>query len=225
MGRNDRLTRDEAAEMLGVGRRQFRRILDAGSLHPMEGGKELFRAEEVAGLLEARLKQHDLASITIVALQALALARSQAKRLDEVGTILGFDVAQLPMDPDNVTSTYVRAVEAARSTEMTMDDVLEWARILRSVDENYLKMVAEYTADPEPWQPFYSLAMHLLELIGGKGPVVIVRAAADTVRQVSYFYVRKAIGPRAAESMFPEGDVNEQLLMHLTAVNPDSQRR
>jgi hypothetical protein len=228
MGRNDLLTEEEVSAELGVGPRWMKQLAKSGSLVPVPGYKEnLYRKEDLAGLLEARLKQHDLASVTLAALQGRELSRSIATRLDELGKLLGLDVAVLPVDEDSVMSHYLGVKEALEHKDFSLEEVLHFANELRSVDENYLRMVQEYTADPEPWRSFYELGLKLTELVEKAGPddekaVAIGRArhAANTIRQVAYFYTRDHEGKRQAEDLFPEGDVDEQVLMHLRAISP-----
>jgi hypothetical protein len=131
------------------------------------------------------------------------------------------------MEEDDVRSTYRKVKEAVGWSfhdHLNVNELVEWAQLLTGMDENYFRLVKEYVGDQEPWRPFFDLAQKLMEAAPAERmnrdrdltiAYGMVDSARRHIRHVSYFYILLANGRLKADSIFPEGDVDDEIIGHL----------
>jgi excisionase family DNA binding protein len=229
-GRNEEtLSVQEAAKILEVKDRHLRWLVREGYIIPVDKGPRRgemrFRKEDIYALLEAREGGYDLPKTASAALQALALSRSTAHRLDELYTFLGLKSGLLPVDDDSVMALHIQVQMRLHSSfeEVEPPELMDWAYKLNAIDENYLALVEGVTAAPHPWASYLTLIEKII-LEASRGPLSsypahrhamgFLIAARNNLRNVSYFYLRTKKGERAADQTFPD-DLDEEILAHI----------
>lgn len=196
-----------AAKMLGVTPGTIYRMVQQGALTavPRAGGRireQHFRTHDVAALAEARSKPRKPAAL--LAEQAIALSKSNARRLDELCRVLGLDVAVLETSEEAIVALYLKAEEMQLGERMRVrenpKEILEWARAIYAIDENYLSLVHHFTAIEEPWDVFLRLAQRLCEEAPHERFALhkelehaygYLEAARRSIRHVAFFYNRQ----------------------------------
>lgn len=224
------LTTAQAAERLGIGIRQLYLMIRQGQLIPVfpDGPKKLphLREEDVSALADARLRRPDLPSIVGMAQAAYALSRSTSEKLEKICSFLGIESGVLSYEEDDIVSFLLEIEEAMEkeTAEMPVDEVVDWARKLRAVDEHYLMIVAKRTSDTEPWRPFFMLAHKIMvhaprhKFIQDKNLASaygMMELARNQLRYVAYFYIRLFNGKRQADKIFRDPDIDEQMINQL----------
>ena len=223
---NPLLTTEEAAEVIGISVRQLNRLCRSQVLNavfPQNKGRR-FRESDVMAYLEIKDKKLDMPTLAIMSRQAYATSRAVEQQLEQLLFYLGVDIPRLGCGVADVIRLYVQVEDALDDEEeLDRDKVLDWARIFYAVTEDYLGLIKAELEDPEPWKKMLDLANQLYknaprekfnidkELASAYG---FLDAGRRNLRNVSYFYIRNSLGPRAASAAFPvaHGGRNERII-------------
>lgn len=219
------ITRQQTAEILNISVRHLQNLVRQGKILPVDAGAnqaDLFREEEVRALEQARTRHLDLAGVAGLALQAHATARATQQRLDTLCHLLGFGVNRLSYEDESVHSLHLKALDTRTENLASMQTgaIMEWASIFHGIDESYLRIVENYTADNAPWGPYLDLANELMryaplaEETNTRFAFSCLDSARKHLRHVAYFYVRTKLGPEVAELAF-DSTVDDEIIGQL----------
>jgi len=205
----------QAAKIVGMTERTLHSMAERGVLeafHPQKRGPKHFKMHDLSALAELRLKKMDLPTIADMAMQAYVTARANARRVDDLYYLLGFDTPTLGTTEEEVVSLYVRAQDAIECTEtMPAETVHEWAGIFYAIDEPYLELVQLHTASDEPWGAFTELANAFFSRMPTdsfstnpplKSAYAYLSIARTNLRTVSYYFCRHRFGMAIASKVF-----------------------
>lgn len=228
MGRQDDFIKHTAvAKILGVSKVQLRRMAANGVIYPAQCGSHcqeaLYRPEEVYALLELRGRRLHMPSIATMAMQAQALSRTTAKRLDKLCKFIGVENNRLHHDEESVFNLYVRVRETLSEdlTTMRTATLIDWASVFNSIDEIYLGLVEHYTLSDSPWELYLQLANNLMAY---RNPNIdtnlsFAYACLDSsrrnLRHVAYFYTSTKYGHQVAEDLFTKDASTEEIIAQL----------
>lgn len=228
MGRQDDLiNHKQAAKLLGVTVRHFRKMVRNGVILPERIGSHCqeagYRPEEVYALLELRGRRLHMPSIATMALQAQALSRTTAKRLERLCQFLGIENNRLAHDEDSVFNLHMRVREALKENLVTLKapSIIEWAAVFNSFDEAYLGLIEHYTLNDSPWDMYLQLANNLMayrnpELDAGLNfAYACLDASRRNLRHVAYFYTAQKHGRYIAEELFTKAAATEEIIAQL----------
>lgn len=215
MGRSDsRVTPDQAAKILGVGRHQVYRYQREGLLTAYKGeGKFrlLLDAHEVSALAAIRHSPTTVLELqkTLVATQVHC--RALERRLDLVERALCVRNPNLCYERASVEELVSRAYAAVKDPPTDALQILDWCNVFFSVKEEFLKLVQLYTENPEPWSPFLRLAERIdtyrpstLNDEDVLGAYMLLTAARRALRQTVFFYLMEYRTPAYAQEVIPE---------------------
>lgn len=205
----------EAAKLVGMTERTLHSMAERGILeavHPQRRGPKHFRMHDLSALAEIRLKKMDLSTIADLAMQAYVASRSNARRVDDLYYLLGFDSPVLGTSEEEVVALYIRAQEAGtQSRDLPAESVHRWAGIFYSVDESYLELVSQHTGSDEPWKVFVDLANTFLSEMPTdsfstnpplKSAYAYLSMARTNLRTTSYHFCRHRFGIATAGKVF-----------------------
>jgi hypothetical protein len=185
-------------------------------------GPKHFPVNEVAALAEILGKKMDLPELAIIAMRALATAKANEQRLDDLLRIVGLKRKTLGTRPEEVASFYERArAELEVPRPLSIEELEDWAGSLYAIDETYLSLVREATASEEPWKPFLDLANRLandrayarIDAVPELRSIYdYLETARRNLRVVSYMFCRERIGANTADALFGKADLPDRLL-------------
>lgn len=215
------LTPVETAEVLGVSVEMVhvydrRQLLEAYYPDGRKAGKR-FLAEDVYALHELRQEHKGdfLRRLPQLAMRAIVTSRRVEKRLDELMQFLGLNDTVLSLEPTNVTLLHFQVEKALTLPRAEGDaELLDWAKKLLAINEEYLDLVKLHLGEEYPWKPYLDLARVLSEKSEGRQRSFIEHARAN-LRNVAYFYERAYRGARAAEKLFPGERYSGKLLRRI----------
>ncbi|RPH40309.1 MAG: hypothetical protein EHM87_22455 [Burkholderiales bacterium] len=218
----DSVSLTEAATILGVGKRTILDFMESGLLCAKSGRRNI-DLNDIAGLAEVLRDKNRLNPLNAVgnALQALIRTMRLEKRVSRMEGLLGVDAYEMPMSEDDITTTYAkcRTLASRDTSTLRASEVIEWAYTFGNVTEEYLDLVAVYTSDHEPWVAYLEAAQSLaVHAPRDQFPIrkdlevayAYLTASRKHLRQVAYFYVRKAHGKPIADRAFPETVVGDR---------------
>jgi hypothetical protein len=212
------LTPQETAEVLSVSVEMVhvydrRQLLEAYYPDGRKAGKR-FLAEDVYALAELRQDQKGdfLRKLPQLAMRAVVTSRRVEKRLEELMQFLGLNDVALSLEPRDVALLHFQVERALEMPKIEGDhELLDWAKKLLAINEEYLELVKMHLGDDYPWKPYLDLARKLSERASGRHRSFIEHARAN-LRNVAYFYERSFRGPKAAERTFPGERYSGRLL-------------
>jgi len=190
---NEELTHLQTAEVLGITARQLYNIVRQGRLFPINRSARQaemrFRAEEVYALLSVKDRRLDLADTTNLAVQAHALSRSTMRRLDRLVRFMGLEINRLDYNEDAVYHLHTKVLRSLKEdlSELTAEEVLEWATTLNAIDESYLRIIESYTLDSSPWSKYLALANAVFD----QTPVSVIKAVGSSTAYACLDFARK----------------------------------
>jgi hypothetical protein len=219
------ITRQQAAEILGVTLRHMHNLVRQGKILPADTGSpdtDVFREEEVYALAQSRTKQLDVADAANLAIQAHATARAAQQRLDKLCHLLGFGVNRLNYEDEAVHALYVkvRDTRVSELAAMQTGAIMDWAATFHGIDESYLRIVENYTLDDAPWSSYLELANEIMRYspladeVNTRFAFACLDSARKHLRHVAYFYVRTKLGAETADVIFTEG-VDDEIIGQL----------
>jgi hypothetical protein len=226
MGMDKTVSYAEAAKLLGVQTAAVGYLVRSGIIRPIETGHNFKRrllVREVAALAEVRGKKLTLPEVAGLALRAYALSKGNDQVIQELCHLLGVNHHALETTQEAVLALYLRARDTLTDLEQPdAEQVLEWARIFLAMNEGYLKLTEDHTANETPWQPFLAAAQKLSEeaprhLFGARKELEsaygYLEAARRHLRHLAYFYVRDKSGARTANKAFDmQGDYSAPIV-------------
>lgn len=224
-----------AAKLLGISKGHLRKLANSGQIFPAKCASHCeearYRPEEVYALLELRGRRLHMPSIATMALQAQALGRTTAKRLDRLCQFLGIENNRLKHDEESIFNLHMRVRETLKEdlTTMRTGALIEWAAIFNSFDEAYLGLIEHYTLNENPWDLYLQLANDLMLY---RNPTVdtnlnfsyaCLDAARRSLRHVAYFYTSTKHGYKMADALFTKEAVTEEIIAQLypRTIEPD----
>lgn len=217
----DYMTKAEAAEALGVTAKMVdvydrRLLLEAHYPKGARAGKHFLR-EDVFALadLRAEHKGDFLRRIPQIALRAAAASRRVEKKLDDLMSFLGLNDAALSLEVTDIAAFHLQVEDAARAP-VHAADVMDWAKKLLAVHEEYFELVHLHLGDDEPWKPYLELARELARKARpGSRDSIFIEYARANLRNVAYFYERTFRSPREADAKFPGERYSGRLLQRI----------
>jgi len=228
MGRQDGLiNHTQAAKLLGVTKGHLRKMASNGVIFPARTGdhchETVYRPEEVYALLELRGRRLHMPSIATMALQAQALSRTTAKRLDRLCRFLGIENNRLKHDEESIFNLHMQVRETLREDLTTMRSaaLIEWAAVFNSFDEAYLGLIEHYTLNESPWDLYLQLANNLMLQRSAEVDTNLdfayacLDAARRNLRHVAYHYTAAKHGYRVAETLFTKEAATEEIIAQL----------
>lgn len=214
-----------AARMLKVSVRQIHRMCATGVLQPVyktSGGPKHFPVQDIAAAAEVLHGKLDFAAVAVLSMRALATAKANEHRLEDLLRVVGLKRRVLGTRPEEVGTLYERALQELEvPRQPTLEELEEWAGILYAIDEAYLALVENTTACSEPWKVFLDLANKLTadRPYTFYDAVPTLRSAYDyleasrrNLRIVSYMYCRERLGANNADTLFGKNDLPDQIL-------------
>ena len=206
-----------ASKLLGVGRSEVQHMVRAGHLIPVydEFLRRRFRVTDVMQLRDLRQAcDLSLPQLGLVAIQARAIARDNAAKIRQLYTMFGADYRNLSREESDVRDIYVRARKrAVENRRFEVEEIMEWARVLMSIDEDYLVIINKLMQVHEPWRVFMDLAQaiwetaRLSELRFDKereAAFGFIGVGRRHMRNTAYFYVRNHEHVSIAKQKFPD---------------------
>jgi hypothetical protein len=185
-------------------------------------GPKHFPVKDIAALAEILGKKMGLPELAIIAMRALATAKANEQRLDDLLRIVGLKRKVLGTRPEEVASFYERTLgelEVPRS--LSIEELEDWTSAFYAIDETYLSLVQMATASEEPWKPFLDLANRLANerAYARVDAVPELRSVYDyletarrNLRVVSYMFCRERVGVDTADALFGKADLPDRLL-------------
>lgn len=204
----------EAAKQLGVNVKTVYRMVRDGLVRPVyQDGQDRLRADELAAVLELRYQNLTVAEIAALAKTATARVMTLERQLNRLNEFLGLDIPALSCNPDDVVARYAE-VEVLLGTELLpLSDVqfiVRWSRRFYAMGHEQFQLIADHTADPEPWAKILKLATRMfMEQPRHQDPDLEqayrhLLVGRRFMRQAAYFYVRARHGYHVSNRLFRE---------------------
>jgi hypothetical protein len=210
----------EAANILGIGQRQMRKLVERGVIkpHPTESKstikKRLFRMTDVASVREIWDKGVNPEAAFVEARQAAMEVRVLRRELEMIRQVIGIDHPIIGTDRDTVVGLLLEAEDLLREPPSKDSALLlTWARRLHAMTEGHYESITFHTDQKQPWRAFLNLGRHLLK---GYDPLVtrydinlhtiyqLLGAGLRHARMAAYMHVRAVYGKMYAAKIFPE---------------------
>jgi len=218
--KEDFVTLEVAAGLLGISCRQLQRMVKQGILKPdprmsrSTRTSRLFRVTDIAALQEIRSRGNNPEAAFVEARQAAMEARALRLEVDNMRKALGLDMPTLATDRDTIISLLLRAEDALRDLP-TQDpgELLEWARVFHSLTEAHFESITFHSDQKQPWRAFLNLGRHLL---AGEQPMVtrydfnlqgiyqMLAAGLRHTRHAAYFHIQTLYGKEYAAKVLPD---------------------
>ena len=144
----------------------------------------------------------------------LRATRAEAKchelelRLNGLFDLMGSPYRVLDMSEDGIRTTYAMAANVRDDAAgLTVENAVQLAYAVYHIGEEYLTAVERVAKDPEPWVVFLQAIQHAVLQLRGNDDAAARAAhaylcmAKRQLRDVSFEYVRRAHGFRAAERL------------------------
>lgn len=214
-----------AARMLGVCSKTVDNMCRRGVLRPVyktTRGKKYFPTHEITALAEILHQKMDINDVATIATRALVTAKANERRLEELFQLLGLKRKALDTTVPEVLTLYEQARQRFEyAPQPTIHELNDWAETFYGMDEEYLRLVKNYTSSPEPWKVFLDLAGKL----AGTRPfqyfdaMPALRAAYDHLeaarrhlRMAAYMFCRQLHGEATTNKVFGTAGVTDTLL-------------
>ena len=215
----------EVAKKLGRTVAHINHLVRSGVLTPKGRDRRgyIFDPENVNAYLDVRAQGADPAKVAGWAIQARAAVRALEAKVDSLYETLGIDAIEtLSCEDADVLALYARAKQRISSgQETTINEMIEWAKILHNIDEPYLRYVKHVTGDARPWWAYLDVAECLTcritrpQLLADPSLARAFRAllhARNQVRAVAYFYSQQLEGLRDTKKAFSAHTVDQEIL-------------
>lgn len=219
------ISSEEAAEILGVDRRQVTRLTKDGMLRAkLISGANMYDPNEVLQLREIRSTNLSLVEVAARAARAEMTAYRLEQQVSKLLDVIGANIPSADVRKDAVVALHLRVEDELKNkSPVTVGDLMFWAQTFQSLSEEYFHVVAKEFETEAPWKPYLDLSNLLLQ----KTPHARMRTdlelstahnylelARRGMRQVMFFYVNTTSNKRIAHRLFPESlkDVHEDVL-------------
>lgn len=217
--KEDLVTHEVAANMLGITTRQLQRMVKQGIIKPHPSSpstlkKRLFRVSDLSAIQEIRAQGSNPEAAFVEARQAAIEVRMLRKEVERMRVVLGLNMPIINTDRDTVMRLLIEAEDELR--EIPSQDhskLLYWARVFHAITEAHLEAITFHSSQKEPWKSFLNLGRHLLTGYNSmvtrydielNNIYLLVAAGLKSVRQVAYFHVRNLYGKEYAAKLMPE---------------------
>lgn len=223
----DLLDHNAAAKTLGVSPRWLTGLVRQGAILPAKKGGQvkdnLYRTIEVNALLQLRSQALDLPSIANMAVNAQALGRSSAAKLDMLCQYLGIENNRLSHDDEDMYQLHLRVHAALADDFSTLRTgaILGWASIFSALDEAYLGLLEQRTEYKSPWDIYLRLANELTSKRSQEADsnlsfaYACLESARRNLRHAAYFYVLSRHGQKTADKLFTRDSITEEVIAQL----------
>jgi len=223
----DLLDHNAAAKILGISSRWLTGLVRQGALLPAKKGGKIpdnrYRPAEVYALLQLRSQALDLPSIANMAVNAQALSRSSASRLDMLCQYLGIESNRLSYDDEAMYQLHLRVHAALADDFSTLRTgaILGWASVFSAIDEAYLGLLEQRTEYASPWDIYLQLANELIAKRSQEADSNLsfayscLDSARRSLRHVAYFYVLSRHGQRTADKLFTRDSITAEVIAQL----------
>jgi len=228
MGSNGLIDVKAAGAVLGLSPDMVYRLARRGDLTPRyPRGKGLnvpvhFHPEEVSALVAERERDDfDVKKLSSRVAQTNALGRSLERRVELLEKMLNRRAWPLPTDEESVIALYARAQDEQEKPAKRVSDIIEWARILVAMGEEYLDLTEAFTGDTECWKAFSHLVDIMLieapierlnfdrELEGAYGYLDVGRR---NLRAAAFFFIRNRYGSHVANQQLDAEECHAEIL-------------
>lgn len=162
--------------------------------------------EQTKGALHVKIPQ--------LAMRAFVASRRVEKRLDELLHYLGLTTTDLKLDPEHVKSFHAACADFTDIPGRNSPaELMEWARKLLAVTEDYLTLMAQVTGDQDSWKVLMVAANTLVSACSkGSSTRTYAEHARNNLRNVAYLHLRDTQGQRKANQQFPKESLVKKLL-------------
>ncbi len=228
MGSIELINTQAASVLLGVSTDMVYRLARRGDLTPRyPQGRGLnvpkhFHPEEVSALVAERERDDfDVKKLSSRVAQAHALARSLERRIELLESMLGRRAWPLPTDEEEVIALYARAQDEQQKPATSVSAIMEWARILVAMGNEFLDLTEAYTGDPDCWRAYtYMVDIMLIEapverlnfdreLEAAYGYLDVGRR---NLRAAAYFFIRSRHGSHVANQQLDAEEGHAEIL-------------
>ena len=218
------LTFLEASIKLGSSLSTVKRMVREGILRPVyEGTSPRIRADDLAAIQELRYQNLTLPEIAGIAKIAAARISTLERQVNRLTELIGVDIPVLSTDSEDVIRSYAEVEVLLDQQELPVSDVafiVLWSRRFYATGEEQFQLIADHTADPEPWAKVLKLATRMLMEKPKHQDIELEHAyryllvGRRFMRQAAYFYIREKHGSQIANRMFREveGGLNYKIL-------------
>jgi len=222
----DCITSEEAAEILGISKRQLHRLTREGHLKARLKGKAyVYDPNGVYALKDIRESGMTLIEAVARATRAELTANRLERQFNQLCSILGVNVLSADTTPEAVVALHRRVQDALScAAEPSLGDVMFWAKTFLSISEEYLHVVSKQFLTDKPWSCYVELSNKLIQLTQWKlvkqDPELniaykLLDLGRRGFRQALFSYALSTSNRRLAYKLVPEalGDVHEDVLM------------
>lgn len=190
-------------------------MVETGLLEPVATRPMRFHVSNLRDVQKITEDKVHISKIWNRAFQAHVRVQRLEAKVEELTSLLGAASPTLSVEKEDIVSLYKHFFKAAkvRILTLTAEEVMDWAKVLLSVDEHYLILAAHHLNTREPWQHMLWFARHVIEsaprqLFKTEKQLEVAYSyflyAYRHLRQVSYFYCRTQRGAKEANLRFPE---------------------
>lgn len=174
-----------------------------------------FDTKDVAVLVSATQGNITAPTAQRKAIEAIALATRTERKLEQLLQMFGVEHGPLELSEENLIRLHLLAREVPNQAaeHMSMDDLMEWARLFFRLNEHTLKLISMYSHDLEPWRVFINAGEHILSHIprtrrelepGVSQAYNYLHMGLRSFRQCAYLYCRDNQGRSAACLKMPD---------------------
>lgn len=227
----DLISSEEAAKILGVTKNYLHHMSRDGYLRShLVGQSYLYDPNEVHELKEVRKNGITLAEVAARASRAEMIAYRLERQMSRLLNIIGADIPSVDLRPEAVVALHLKIEDASTCTRIpSIEELLEWAHIFQSLNEQYFHEIEREFLTDEPWKLYIKLSNNLaknmpfdklrndLELTTAYNYLEMSR---KHLRQVIFCYVRTTSNKRIAYRVIPEAanDFHEDVMSLLSVI-------
>lgn len=228
MGSDGLIDVKAAGVVLGLTTDMVYRLARRGDLSPRyPRGKGLnvpmhFHPEEVSACVaEREQKDFDIKKLSSRVAQTSALTRSLERRVELLETMLSRRAWPLPSDEEAVIALYTRAQDEQQDPAKAISDIMEWARVLVAMGEEYLDLTEAFTGDTECWKAF----SHMVDIMLINAPVKrfnfdreleaaygYLDVGRRNFRAAAFFFIRNRYGSQVANQQLDAEECHAEIL-------------
>lgn len=228
MGSDGLLSKEQAAELLGIAVTTFETLVGRGVFTPklVRDGSALPKRRYLVGEVEAyaasRNAKNTLAEVRLVAVQAISTARALERRVAFLEEALGARIRPPPLEEDDVINLFAEASDSLTAFAFNERNVLRWAKFFIGVGEEFFDYLEAVTGDENSWKVFYDLGQVIAQQTpaevtdkGVEAAVAYFEVGRRNLRAVVFFHLLSRFGATTARrAIGVSEDVHEEI-MHL----------
>jgi hypothetical protein len=216
MDQEDRVSMQEAAQILGVTPSRLLALVDAGQInkYPAPSGRKrdyCLNLQEVLVLKKVREEKLNLPSVYSVAVEDSMRSRRLERLVKQLLIVNKLDAPILELGKEAIVSLRMR-MESLLTVPTDYRDAYEWSRIFHAIGEETLEAIEQHTNDLEPWVLVTKVGKKLMkDAIGNPRPTLEARTAYNLLhsgvrnaRAACVSYAMLKLGNKTALRLFPE---------------------